>query len=52
MPSEPYMNEMIPAGFRADGSLTYKMTGGMYAEVFDNLQVRARSGSKGITNDH
>ena len=39
MPSQPYMNELIPAGFSADGSMTYRMTGGFYADVFDNLQV-------------
>ena len=40
MPNTPYMNEMIPIGFSADGrSMTYKMTGGFFAEVFDNLQV-------------
>ena len=30
-----YLN---PAGFTADGSMKYKMTG-YFAEVFDNLQV-------------
>ena len=29
---------MIPAGFTADGSITYTMTG-LMPEVFDNLQV-------------
>ena len=29
---------MIPLGPNADGAMTYKMTG-MFAEVFDNLQV-------------
>ena len=38
MPSKPYITEMIPAGFTADGRMTYKMTG-FFAEVFDNLQV-------------
>ena len=39
MPFPPYMYEMLPAGFNEDGSMTYRMTGGFYAEVFDNLQV-------------
>ena len=39
MPFPPYMYEMLPAGFSANGSMTYRMTGGLYAEVFDNLQV-------------
>ena len=39
MPFPPYMYEMLPAGFSEDGSMTYKMTGGLYAEVFGNLQV-------------
>ena len=38
MPWSPYIN-MIPAGFTADGSVTYRMTGGIFAEVFDTLQV-------------
>ena len=38
MPWSPYIN-MIPAGFTADGSVTYRMTGGIFAEVFDSLQV-------------
>jgi hypothetical protein len=38
LPSEPYINNMIPVGFTADGRMTYKMTG-FFAEVFDNLQV-------------
>ena len=38
LPSDPYITEMIPAGFTADGRITYKMTG-FFAEVFDNLQV-------------
>ena len=38
MPSYPYITEMIPAGFREDGIKTYEMTG-LFAEVFDNLQV-------------
>ena len=38
LPWAPYIN-MIPAGFTADGSVTYIMTGGIFAEVFDTLQV-------------
>ena len=38
MPSSPYITEMIPSGYSADGNLTFKMTG-FFAEVFDNLQV-------------
>ena len=38
LPWAPYIN-MIPAGFTADGSVTYRMTGGIFAEVFDTLQV-------------
>ena len=38
MPWSPYIN-MIPAGFTADGSVTYRMTGGIFAEVFETLQV-------------
>ena len=30
--------EMIPAGFTADGSRKYRITG-FYAELFNNLQV-------------
>ena len=41
MPSQPY-TEMIPVGFSADGSMTYRMTG-FFAEVFDNLQVSEAS---------
>ena len=36
--SQPYITEMIPAGFSEGGIMTYKMTG-LFAEVFDNLQV-------------
>ena len=39
MISEPYITEMIPTGFSANGRMTYRMTG-FFAEVFDNLQVR------------
>ena len=38
LPSEPYITEMIPAGFTAEERMTYKMTG-FFAEVFENLQV-------------
>ena len=38
LPWAPYIN-MIPAGFTADGSVTYRMTGGIFSEVFDTLQV-------------
>ena len=38
LPSAPYISEMIPVGFTADGSMKYTMTG-FFAEVFDNLQV-------------
>ena len=34
----PNPDEMIPAGFTADGSRKYRITG-FYAELFDNLQV-------------
>ena len=58
MPSAPYITEMIPSGYTADGNLTFKMTG-FFAEVFDNLQVIERSSKKvmtdlccGILNDH
>jgi hypothetical protein len=49
MPSSPYITEMIPAGFSADGNLTFKMTG-FFAEVFDNLQVIERN-SKDVMAD-
>ena len=39
--SQPYITEMIPAGLGADGIMTYRMTG-LFAEVFDNLQVSDR----------
>ena len=45
MPSSPYVTEMIPSGYSADGNLTFKMTG-FFAEVFDNLQVIERSSKK------
>ena len=45
MPSAPYITEMIPSGYTADGNLTFKMTG-LFAEVFDNLQVIERSSKK------
>ena len=58
MPSSPYITEMIPSGYSADGNLTFKMTG-FFAEVFDNLQVIERRSKKvmadlccGILNDH
>ena len=38
LPSAPYISEMIPVGFTADGSMKYTITG-FFAEVFDNLQV-------------
>ena len=38
LPWAPYIN-MIPAGFTASGSVTYRMTGGIFSEVFDTLQV-------------
>jgi hypothetical protein len=40
LPNPPYISEMIPAGFTADGSIEYTMTG-LMPEVFDNLQVSA-----------
>jgi hypothetical protein len=36
--SRPYITALIPLGPREDGVMTFKMTG-MFAEVFDNLQV-------------
>ena len=36
---DPYIY-MNPAGFTADGIMKYTMTG-LFAEVFDNLQVSA-----------
>ena len=36
--SNPYITEMIPVGPNSDGVMTFRMTG-MFAEVFDNLQV-------------
>ena len=38
LPYPPY-TYMNPTGFTADGSVTYRMTGGIFAEVFDTLQV-------------
>ena len=38
LPSKPYITEMKPVGLTADGGITYGMTG-MFAEIFDNLQV-------------
>ena len=38
LPSKPYITEMKPVGRTADGSITYEMAG-MFAEIFDNLQV-------------
>jgi hypothetical protein len=40
LPNPPYISEMIPVGFTADGSIKYTMTG-LMPEVFDNLQVSA-----------
>ena len=54
MPTQPYITEMIPAGFSADGSMTYRMTG-LFAEVFDNLQVSEATINNlpfEMTNDH
>ena len=38
LPSNPYITEMIPIGPNSEGVMTFRMTG-MFAEVFDNLQV-------------
>ena len=38
LPSKPYITEMKSVGLMADGGITYGMTG-MFAEIFDNLQV-------------
>ena len=46
LPWPPYIN-MIPEGFTADGSVTYRMTGGIFAEVFDTLQVSDASVNDG-----
>ena len=42
LPAPPYITEMIPAGFTADGSMKYRING-FFAEVFDNLQVSSSS---------
>ena len=38
LPSKPYITKMKPVGLTTDGRMTYGMTG-MFAEIFDNLQV-------------
>ena len=38
LPIVPYISEMIPVGFTADGSMKYTISG-YFAEVFANLQV-------------
>ena len=38
LPVSPYITEMTPEGFGDDGIMTYRMKG-LFAEVFDNLQV-------------
>jgi hypothetical protein len=49
LPSQPYINQMIPAGLDTDGKMTYRMTG-FFAEVFDNLQVSGEGLKGGMAN--
>ena len=42
LPSKPYITKLIPDGPNHEGVMTFRMTG-MFAEVFDNLQVQCCS---------
>ena len=50
MAQMPNTGEMIPAGFTADGSRKYRITGNFYGELFDNLQVSDAALNEVIAN--